>query len=92
MKQDSQQAIQLCKDHSTQDNNLWIQLLTMLSQMENLNMSFIEQVLDVLSRSQVVPLLYALHILSQNENIHLGTLRKYILAHMQRLKGCIHTV
>ena len=46
-----------------------------------------KEILDYIEKNQVVPLLYALQILSQNDHIQLQVVRKYILHHIQRLKG-----
>ena len=84
---DSQNAISLCKQVEETDSNLWIQLLTILSQAETINIELIQEILDYIEKNQVVPLLYALQILSQNDHIQLQVVRKYILHHIQRLKG-----
>lgn len=88
----SAQAIELCKQHSSQDNNLWVQLLTILSQAETVDIALIQEILDYMQKTQVLPLLYALQILNQNERIELRMLRKYILHHIQKLKGLTKAV
>lgn len=91
-KNDSQHAIELCKEHSSADNNLWVQLVTFLSQAKTVDIALIQEVLDYVEKHQVVPLLYVLQILSQNERIELRMLRKYILHHIQKLKGVTKAV
>lgn len=89
---DSQAAIALCKDFGTQQSSLWIQLIMILAQQTKVNESFLQEILDYVERSQVLPLLYVMQLLCQNENIELGMVRKYILHLLQRQKGIIQAV
>lgn len=92
VQNDSQNAIALCKQYDSKDNNLWVQLLTVLAQAKEVNLTLIHEILDYVDKTQVLPLLYALQILSQNENIKLEMLRKYIVHHIQKLKGLTSAV
>ena len=62
-----------------------------LAQQTKVNESFLQEILDYVEKSQVLPLLYVMQLLCQNENIELGMVRKYIL-HLQRQKGIIQAV
>lgn len=87
----SEQCIAICKEYGKQDGNLWIQLLTMLAQQEELNLSLIQEILEYIEKTGIVPLLIALQIVSQNEKIQLGMVKKFIVRHVHRLNGTVQT-
>ncbi len=89
---DSQAAITLCKDFGTQQSSLWIQLIMILAQQTPVNTSFLHEILDYVEKNQVLPLLYVMQLLCQNETIELGMVRKYIIHLMQRQQGIIQAV
>ena len=89
---DCKAAIELCKAHGSDQSSLWVQLIVILAQQEPVNVSLLQQTLDYVEKSQVLPLLYVLQLLSQNEHVQVGMVRKYILHLLQRQRGLIHSV
>ena len=67
-------------------------LLTMLAQQSELNLALIREILDYIEKTNVVPLLTALQIVSQNDNIQLGMVKQFIIRHVRRRRGAVQTV
>lgn len=89
---DCKAAIELCKTHGSDQSSLWVQLIVILAQQEPVNVSLLQQTLDYVEKSQVLPLLYVLQLLCQNEHVQIGMVRKYILHLLQRQRGLIQSV
>lgn len=89
---DPQNCIAVCKTYGEQNGDLWIQLLTMLAQQSELNLALIREILDYIEKSNVVPLLTALQIVSQNDQIKLGMVKQFIIRHVHRRRGAVQTV
>lgn len=89
---DPRNCIAVCKTFGEQSNDLWIQLLTMLAQQNELNLALIREILDYIEKTNVVPLLTALQIVSQNDNIKLGMVKQFIIRNVRRRRGAVQTV
>ena len=89
---DPRNCIAVCKTFGEQSNDLWLQLLTMLAQQSELNLALIREILDYIEKTNVVPLLTALQIVSQNDNIQLGMVKQFIIRHVRRRRGAVQTV
>lgn len=75
-------VIELCKQYGTEDSSLWIQLLTVYSEMETIDVNQLMEVLNYVNENKIVTPLMALQILSKNKNISLSLLKKFVI-------GCI---
>ena len=73
-------VIELCKEYGREDSSLWIQLLTVYSDMEEVDMNQLIEVLDYLHENQIITPLMALQILSKNSHISLSMLKKFIIS------------
>lgn len=89
---DSQNCIAVCKAYGEQNGDLWIQLLTMLAQQSQLNLALIHEILDYVEKTNVVPLLTALQIVSQNDKIKLGMVKQFVIRQVRRRRGAVQTV
>lgn len=75
---DSANIIRTCRQHGDSDPNLWVQALTYFASQEKPSQEDIAQVLNSIDRSNILPPLLVLQILSQNKNITLSVVKSYI--------------
>lgn len=73
-------VIELCKQYGKEDSSLWIQLLTVYSEMEDIDINQLTEVLTYVHENKIVTPLMALQILSKNPRISLNVIKKFILS------------
>ena len=89
---DSQAAIDLCKRHGEKQNALWIQLIMIIAKQNPVDEVFMTEILDYLEKTEVLPLLYVLQVLCENDHIQLKMVMKYVVNLMKKLNGMISMV
>ena len=76
---DVEHAIQLCKEHKTEDSSLWTQLLIIYSEMDSLDTEKLLEVLNYIYDNRILSPLLALQLVSKNPKITLGGLRNFLV-------------
>ena len=84
--------VSLCQEMQSGADNLWIELLMVLARAETVDLPLLQQILNYIERNQVLPILYALQILSQNERITVSMVQQFITRSLQKERGIIQTV
>ena len=84
-------VIALCESNDSQEN-LWIELLMVIARDDSIDLSLLDQLLSYVEKHQVLPLLYALQILSQNEHVEVGMVKRFIQHALQKERGIIQSV
>ena len=76
---DVEHAIQLCKEHKTEDSSLWTQLLIIYSEMDSLDTEKLIEVLNYVHENRIISPLLALQLVSKNPKITLGGMRNFLI-------------
>ena len=76
---DVEHAIQLCKEHKTEDSSLWTQLLIIYSEMDSLDTGKLNEVLNYIYENRIISPLLALQLVSKNPKITLGGMRNFLI-------------
>ena len=84
--------VSLCQEMQSGADNLWIELLMVLARAETVDLPLLQQILNYIERNQVLPILYALQILSQNERVTVSMVQQFITRSLQKERGIIQTV
>lgn len=84
--------VELCQETKDNVENLWIELLMVLAREETIDLPLLQQILNYIERNQVLPILYALQILSQNEGVTISMVQQFITRSLQKERGIIQTV
>ena len=84
--------VSLCQEMQSGADNLWIELLMVIARAETVDLPLLQQILNYIERNQVLPILYALQILSQNERITVSMVQQFITRSLQKERGIIQTV
>lgn len=84
--------VSLCQETQSGADNLWIELLMVLARAEAVDLPLLQQILNYIERNQVLPILYALQILSQNERVTVSMVQQFITRSLQKERGIIQTV
>ena len=85
-------VIALCESNDNQKENLWIELLMVIARDDSIDLSLLEQLLSYIEKHQVLPILYALQILSQNEHVEVGMVKRFIQHALQKERGIVQSV
>lgn len=73
-------VIELCKQYGKEDSSLWIQLLTVYSEMEEIDIKQLMEVLNYVNEHKIVTPLMAIQILSKNPRISLSVVKKFLIS------------
>lgn len=84
--------VSLCQEMQSGADNLWIELLMVIARAETVDLPLLQQILNYIERNQVLPILYALQILSQNERVTVSMVQQFITRSLQKERGIIQTV
>ena len=84
--------VSLCQEMQSGADNLWIELLMVIARAETVDLPLLQQILNYIERNQVLPILYALQILSQNERVTVSMVQQFIMRSLQKERGIIQTV
>lgn len=87
-----QEIIQFCQQYDDGTGILWIQLLLLLTQADVIDQELLSHIFDYIERQRVLPLLYALQTVSQDERVKLGMVRESIIRELQKLQGILEAV
>ena len=85
-------VIALCESNDNQKENLWIELLMVIARDDSIDLSLLEQLLSYIEKHQVLPILYALQILSQNKHVEVGMVKRFIQHALQKERGIVQSV
>lgn len=85
-------VVALCESNDNQKENLWIELLMVIARDDSIDLSLLEQLLSYIEKHQVLPILYALQILSQNEHVEVGMVKRFIQHALQKERGIVQSV
>ena len=77
---ETEKVIELCKQYGTEDSSLWIQLLTTYSEMENIDIQQLTEVLTYVNEHKLVTPLLVLQLLSKNPKISLNVIKKFLMS------------
>lgn len=84
--------VSLCQEMQSGADNLWIELLMVIARAATVDLPLLQQILNYIERNQVLPILYALQILSQNERVTVSMVQQFITRSLQKERGIIQTV
>ena len=75
----TEKMFELCERHGEKDPDLWIHLLTCLS-----DEKILMQALERIDEQNILPPMLVLRILSKSSSVTLGAVKSYMRAHLQR--------